>query len=138
MREEKESNAGLRERREVRGGWPGLWGEGQRCEVFRVVRSIWRYEHIPEIRGICRPKNEWFLIPRPNQTREPSLGAGRTHYIPPNDTNQTHPSSSPRAHAPPTTYADIQPSMDANGASRAVVPTPLVARRNDVTMLVEW
>ena len=46
-------------------------------------------------------------------------------------------SSSPRAHAPPTTNADIQPSMDANGASRAVVPTTLACAKSGETFIFQ-
>ena len=42
--------------------------------------------------GYAIPWNDLVLVLRPNQTREPPLGPGRTHYIPVDDLNQTHPS----------------------------------------------
>lgn len=57
---------GWRERRETMGGWRlelGLVegegqsrGEGETREAFHVVPPIWRYEHIPDLRGICRSR----------------------------------------------------------------------------------
>ena len=56
-----------------------------------MIPPIRGYYPIPHLRRIFAPEEFTGSGSNSYQTQESALGAGRTHYVPPGDVNQTHP-----------------------------------------------